>query len=209
MSILVTLLLILSTSSSYALSIVYKGQECKEDYPGTKVTGRIKESRFEVIEHIGDGVYKLNLTGGLPIIKMDGNLEFCIDSGASSLGYESNYDSNFFALRKQSNEAVGQFNGSNLVIQVNAIEIISVPRVDSEYFVASSSMHSHSILIIMRFFPEEQFFRVENIIHRQGYIFFLGGLTSFPWSPQESIVPNRNDKYHNHFVSNIDFVIEP
>lgn len=63
--ICITVFLVLS-NNNYAVEIVYDGQDCFNTVDDNDITatGLLIQSKFEVIEDVGQGMYRLRLTGG-------------------------------------------------------------------------------------------------------------------------------------------------
>lgn len=159
--------------TSYALSITYTGDECKENRPFTESSGSLRTSKFEVIENAGDGDYRLRLTGGLPLFGTL-NLTYCIDNGDVSLGHEAVVENDLVVTRKFENDAAAYFNNGLLVITVSSLQVTDDSLIDGNGTVFSSVVEPHSFTLIMQYQPERNSFRLLRTIHKEGVITSIG-----------------------------------
>ena len=78
---------LLLQNNVYAIAIVYNGFECLNATNANDITstGIPVQSKFEVIEDVGEGIFRLSLTGGIPRI-VNNNQNVCIDN-ATAIGF--------------------------------------------------------------------------------------------------------------------------
>jgi hypothetical protein len=84
-ALVLTLSLFLLPGGVFATSIVYNGFGCLNSVSVNDPTpdNTPVQSKFEVVDDTGDGVYRLNLTGGIPRFIND-NHNVCIDNATVS-----------------------------------------------------------------------------------------------------------------------------
>ena len=117
----VAIFFILFSAVASATSIVYNGFECQNSFdPNDPTPSQVPvQSRFEVVEDRGDGVFIVHLTGGLPRLA-NGNVTACIDS-ETAIAYAGIPERDGIPLRLDSIDATAYFNGKELIITVNSI----------------------------------------------------------------------------------------
>ena len=112
----------LDHSNAYAISIVYQGFEClsavNTEDPAPN-NGTLVQSRFEVIEDSGDGIYRLNLTGGIPRF-VSNDRTVCIDR-ATAIGYSGIPEVDGLPQPLDAVDATGYFDGDELIIVINSL----------------------------------------------------------------------------------------
>lgn len=109
------------SGNAVAVSIVYNGLKCQNATSATDPTPlEIPiQSRFEVVEEVGGGLFRLSLTGGLPRF-INNNQNVCIDSD-TAIGFSGIPALDGLPQRLDAIDATGYFDGQNLVITVNSI----------------------------------------------------------------------------------------
>lgn len=199
----ICILLSLISGEVFGLSIVYRGQSCQHSMsdPLTNQTtlNNPIESRFEVIEDNGNGMFRLRLTGGLAVFVVRRNcsaadpecttqIHGCVDIG-NGIGDEvitenKNQpvapDVSTVVTPKQSNEAIGYFNGQQLVISIHSLHALSNQKgaINSEDNTFSSSwVNPIANTLIFKYIPETSSFKLEQIIQKKGTVFSTGNTT--------------------------------
>lgn len=177
-SSVVSLLLLLTASSVFATSIVYHGFACqnpsKDDVSTPSATPL--DSRFTVDTDIGNGLYRVILTGGIPRTNGD---DICIDS-ETSMGFEGlALSAGVFGgepptplTRKTSIDGVAHFNGSNLIISINSIYSDQSGHIirSQNGAVASSIIKPVSNTLILKYDISRNAFVLENVIRNSGFV---------------------------------------
>jgi len=178
-----------------AQAINYQGFEClnPNDKEDATPTDSPVESRFEVSDNLGDGFYRLKLTGGLPRF-VNGNQQVCIDS-ATAIGFIGTpevVNQGGLPLRLESIDATAYFNGHDLVIVVNSLYTdLSQSRGTFSSF-STSRVQPVTNIIFFEFDGKNESFALRNIIHNKGLVHTsgsTGSLTPFI----ETIVPSFAD----------------
>ncbi len=116
------LLNFLLQSDVFGLSITYEGFECQsaiDTEDPTPDRAALVQSKFEVIEDSGGGVYRLRLTGGIPRFGSN-NRNVCIDK-ATAIGYSGIPDIDGLPQPLDSIDATAYFNGQELIIVVSSM----------------------------------------------------------------------------------------
>lgn len=178
-----------------AQAITYQGFDClnpinKEDATPADST---VESRFEVFDNLGDGLYRLKLTGGLPRF-VNGNQQVCIDSDTAIgfIGTPELVNQGGLPLRLDSIDATAYFNGHDLVIVVSSLYTdLSQSRGTFSSF-STSRVQPVTNTIFFEYDGHNESFILKKIIHNKGLIHTsgsTGSLTPFI----ETIAPSFAD----------------
>ena len=106
---MLTFFSLLLQNNVYAIAIVYNGFECLSatNANDTTSTAIPVQSKFEVIEDVGEGIFRLSLTGGIPRL-VDNNQNVCIDN-ATAIGYSGIPDADGLPKRLESIDATAYF----------------------------------------------------------------------------------------------------
>ncbi|GKS69937.1 hypothetical protein W03_19410 [Nitrosomonas sp. PY1] len=158
-------------SNVFAIAIVYDGIDCFNVTNDSDVTasGLPVQSKFEVIEDLGQGMYRLNLTGGIPrFVDSSGNV--CIDHVAA-LGYFASGGPDFTIPPQplESLDATGYFNGHELVILVNSIVTdFSAGKGSFNSFHTSRVQTISNMLIFdYNYNPQQSFFTLKRLVRNK------------------------------------------
>jgi hypothetical protein len=210
--LLITVLFMVPAGHVWALSIKYDGFECQNavNVSDPVPSGIPVQSRFEVIEDAGDGLFRLSLTGGLPRFIND-NQNICIDS-ATAIGFSGVPAVDGLPQRLDAIDATGYFNGQDLIITVNSINTdLSARRIASTEF-TTSNVRPISNTLIFEYNPQASLFKLKKIIHNSGYIHTSGATNSItPFF--ETVLPIFGDgETDQHKIltplPNIEYILE-
>jgi len=209
----VALFAVLFSANAFALSLIYEDAfECRDDpapevlaglphTPNTISTSVGITSEFKVKQDLGGGLFIFELVGGLPRI-IEGDSSACIESD-SAIGYETPTgeiaprDSGSIiglAERVFSIEAMGYFDGKQLVININAITSSASPQVDGVGLVIGSRIEPNSFTLIFEFDPVKTSFKLKKYMRNTGSIIVFSG--------HESASKAEPDVYHESIFSN-------
>ncbi|SFE99474.1 hypothetical protein [Nitrosomonas sp. Nm166] len=176
----------------FGTAIVYNGFECRSAISANDITPTDipVQSRFEVIEDVGDGVFRLSLTGGIPRF-INNNPNVCIDS-ATAIGYSGIPDVDGLPKRRESIDATAYFNGRELVIVVSSMFTdLSARREPLSSFNTSLILPITNTLIF-QFNPQAFLFSLKKIIHNRGFTHTSGATNSIiPF--RETVLPSFNE----------------
>lgn len=133
-SFLLVMLLTFSSPSVHALSLVYEGFLCQlGSYERSQWVG---QSRMEVLSYKGDGIYELEITGG--IINIDNDP--CIDTNLSTIK-----SSGQPFKPAQTVTATAYFDGVTLVITVSRYtSVLNADVFPNQYQYISSIVHTNN-----------------------------------------------------------------
>ena len=108
----------LGQSNVWGLSLTYAGFECLNPIDANDLTPTEIpiQSRLEVIEDLGGGMFRLSLTGGIPRF-VNNSQNVCIDN-ATALGYSGIPALDGLPKQLESIDATAYFNGKDLVIVI-------------------------------------------------------------------------------------------
>lgn len=213
-ALVLTLSLFLLPGGVFATSIVYNGFGCLNSVSVNDPTpdSTPVQSKFEVIDDAGDGVYRLNLTGGIPRFVND-NHNVCIDS-ATVLGYSGIPDLDGLPRPLESIDATAYFNGQDLMIVISSLYTdLSAQRNPLSSFTTSRiSAFTHTL--ILEFNPQSSSFGLKKVIRNRGLTYTIGStnlITTFPFL--ETVLPSFNETAQDKPriltpVSSIEFVLE-
>ncbi len=177
----------------HGIAIVYDGFECLNPTNANDITpnsSNLVQSKFEVIENVGEGMYRLNLTGGIPRFVSTSN-NVCIDS-ATAIGYSGIPEVDGIPKRLTSIDATAYYNGRNLVIVISSmVTDLSARNVPFLPF-SSSRISTITNTLIFEFNPQASLFNLEKIIRNQGFTHTSESTnTIFPFL--ETILPSFNE----------------
>ena len=192
LKILVALFFILYSAVTSATSIVYNSLECQNSLnPNDPTPSTISiQSRFEVVEDRGGGVFIVHLTGGLPRF-INGDTSTCIDS-ETAIGYAGIPQRDGIPLRLDSIEATAYFNGQELIITVNSIHTDLSGRNLTFSNFTTSQIRPNSNTLIFDYDEQSLTFKLKKLIRNRGFIHISGATASItPFL--ETIIPSFND----------------
>lgn len=120
-ALVLTLFSFMLQSNAFGISIVYSGFECLNavDTNDSTPKGIPVQSKFEVIQDAGDGIYRLSLTGGIPRFN-NNNHDVCIDN-ATAIGYSGIPAVDGLPQPLEAINATAYFNGQTLIIVVSSL----------------------------------------------------------------------------------------
>lgn len=208
-ALVLTLSLFFLQGNVFATSIVYNGFECLNIVNANDPTpdSTPVQSKFEVIDDAGDGVYRLNLTGGIPRFVND-NYNVCIDS-VTVLGY-SGIDG--FLQPLGSIDATAYFDGQDLMIVISSLYTdLSAQRNPFSSF-TTSRISAFTNTLILKFNPQSSSFSLKKVIRNRGLTYTSGSTNSItPFL--ETVLPAFNETAQDKPkiltpASNIEFVLE-
>lgn len=211
-SLLLTLLLILLHGHASGTSITYQGFKCLNavDAGDSTLSSIPVQSKFEVIDNIGHGIYRLSLTGGIPRI-VDNSAKVCIDS-ETAIGYSGIPELDGIPQPLEAIDATAFFNGKDLVIVVSSIYTDLSARRNPLSSFSTSLIFTFTNTLILEYFPDASIFNLKKIIHNRGFTQTNGSTSSItPFF--ETILPSFNEKVRDKPkvltpVVNIEFVLE-
>lgn len=190
--LMVVLVSFLFQENVFGIAIVYNGFECRSAISANDITPTDipVQSRFEVIEDIGDGVFRLSLTGGIPRF-VNNNPNVCIDS-ATAIGYSGIPDVDGPPKRREFIDATAYFNGRELVIVVSSMFTdLSARREPLSSFNTSRILPITNTLIL-QFNSQASLFSLKKIIHNRGFTHTSGATNSIiPF--RETVLPSFNE----------------
>ncbi len=200
------------SGNALAVSIVYNGLKCQNatDANDPRPLEISIQSRFEVVEDVGSGLFRLSLTGGLPrFVNNDQNV--CIDSD-TAIGFSGIPALDGLPQRLDVIDATGYFNGQDLVVIVNSINTdLSAGRTNFSGFTTSIVLPISNTLIFEHD-PQTLTFKLTKIIHNRGFVRTSGATNSItPFL--ETILPifgDTNENKHKILIplSNIEYILE-
>lgn len=210
--ILVIALLAALSGNVFAVSIVYNGLKCQNAVNANDPTPAetAVQSRFEVVENVGGGMFRLSLTGGLPRFT-NNNQNVCIDSD-TAIGFSGIPALDGIPKRLDAIDATGYFDGLNLTIIVNSIHTdLSAGRNAFSGF-TTSIVRPVSNTLIFEHNSQAAIFKLIKIIHNRGLVHTSGSTNSLtPFF--ETVLPIFEDTEKSQHkiltpVSNIVYILE-
>lgn len=190
--ICITVFLVLS-NNNYAVEIVYDGQDCFNTVDDNDITatGLLIQSKFEVIEDVGQNVPPA-LDGGIPrFINNSGAV--CIDH-VTALGYfgSGSPDLTLPPQALETVDATGYFNGHELIILVNSIVTdFSAGRGAFSTF-NTSRVQTISNTLIFDYNPQQSLFALKKLVKNKSFTQTSGTANStFPF--RETLSPSSNN----------------
>lgn len=211
--ILAVTLLVALSGNVFAVSIIYNGLKCQNAVNANDPTpsGTPIQSRFEVLENVGSGMFRLSLTGGLPRF-INNNQNVCIDSD-TAIGFSGIPAVDGIPRRLDAIDATGYFDGSDLIIIVNSIYTdLSAQRNAFSGF-STSIVRPISNTLIFEHNPQTSIFKLIKLIHNRGFVQTSGAINSLtPFF--ETVLPifENNTEESEHKIltplSNIEYILE-
>lgn len=155
---------------SHGLSFIYDGFECVGDAsPGTTK----KQSRFEVIEDMGSGAYRIIFTGGLPLFSSGAGP--CV---GNAFGVETTETSDGKQVKKSDAQAMAYFTGSHLIITLTTLNSYGDGQVIGGMLVMSSIVYPQTYTWIFEFVPETISFKLIRNIAIMDTVSSMGSVES-------------------------------
>jgi hypothetical protein len=207
-----TLFSFLFQNNAFGIAIVYNGFECLNAINASDITssGIPIQSRFEVIEDAGDGMFRLSLTGGIPRLA-NNNSNVCIDS-ATAIGFIGIPEVDGLPRRLESIDATAYFNGQDLIIVINSLFTDLSARREPLSSFSTSNILTITNTLILEFNSQASLFNLKKIIHNRGFVNTRGFTNSIiPF--RETILPSFNDVPQDKSriltpISNIEYRLE-
>jgi hypothetical protein len=191
--IVIIISLYLAHGAAWGVSIVYDGFQCLNSTNPDDPTpqGTPVQSRFEVIENAGDGLYRLRATGGIPRF-INNNSAVCIDS-ETSLGYSGIPAIDGLPQPIASANATAHFNGHDLIVVINALHTdLSFARTPFSSF-NTSRIFAYTYTLIFAFNPSTSQFVLRKSVRNRGYTQTSGSTNStIPFL--ETVLPSFNNE---------------
>ncbi|WP_394809341.1 hypothetical protein [Nitrosomonas sp.] len=206
-----TLFSFLLQSNVFGISIVYNGFECLNAVDTNDPTpkGTPVQSKFEVIEDAGDGVYRLSLTGGIPRF-INNNHDVCIDN-ATAIGYSGIPTVDFLPQPLESINATAYFNGQELVIVVSSLYTDLSARRNPFSSFNTSLIFAFTNTLIFEFNPQASSFSLKKVIRNRGFT-NTSGSTNSTTPFFETVLPSFNEEVQDKPkiltpLANIEFLL--
>ncbi|MEK7778758.1 MAG: hypothetical protein AAB293_01615 [Pseudomonadota bacterium] len=178
----------------FATAIVFDGLDCFNTTNDSDVTTTelLIQSKFEVTEDLGQGMYRLSLTGGIPrFVNTNGSV--CIDH-VIALGYFASGSLDFTISPQQleSLDATGYFNGHELIILVNSIVTDFSAGRDAFTSFHTSRIQTISNMLIFdyNYNPQQSFFSLKRLIRNKSQTQTSGFANTLPF--HETLFPSTN-----------------
>ena len=210
--VMLTLFSFLVQSNVFGIAIVYNGFECLNATNANDITSTAIpiQSKFEVIEDVGEGIFRLSLTGGIPRF-VNNNQNVCIDN-ATAIGFSGIPEADGIPRRLESIDATAFFNGQVLMIVVSSMFTDLSARKIPLLLFSTSQIFPYTNTLIFEFNPQASLFSLKKIIHNRGFThtdestnvvvpFLETVLSSFNEVPKDRpriLTP----------ISNIDYILE-
>lgn len=186
------LLFLLLQSNVFGLSITYKGFECQsaiDTEDPTPDSATSVQSRFEVIEDSGGGVYRLSLTGGIPRF-VDNDRTVCIDK-ATAIGYSGIPDIDGLPQPLDSIDATAYFNGQELIIVVSSMYTDLSARSYPLSAFSTSLIFTFTHTLVFKFNSPTSSFSLTKLFRNRGFTKTNGSTNSItPFF--ETVLPSFN-----------------
>lgn len=190
-ALIVIISLYLAHGAAWGISIVYDGFQCLNSANPDDPTpqGTPVQSKFEVIENAGDGLYRLRVTGGIPRF-INNNNSVCIDNG-TALGYSGIGEVDILPSPLDSANATAYFNGHDLIIIVNAVVTDLTQRRLPLSIFYTSRIFAYSYTLILEFNAHTSQFSLKKMIRNRSYTQTNGSTNSItPFF--ETVLPSFN-----------------
>ncbi|QOJ22516.1 MAG: hypothetical protein HRU78_01705 [Gammaproteobacteria bacterium] len=189
---LLVLLSFLLQGNVFALSIAYEGFECQsaiDTEDPTPASGTSIQSRFEVTEDSGGGVYRLSLTGGIPRF-VNNDHTVCIDK-ATAIGYSGIPEVDGLPQPLDSIDATAYFNGQELIVVVSSIYTDLSARRNPFSSFNTSLIFTFTNTLIFKFNPTTSSFTLTKLFRNRGFTQTTGSTNSItPFL--ETVLPSFN-----------------
>lgn len=189
----ITLFSFFLNSNVFGISIIYDGFECLNAVDTNDPTpkGAPVQSKFEVIQDVGDGIYRLSLTGGIPRF-INNNHDVCIDS-ATAIGYSGIPAVDGLPQPLESINATAYFNGKELMIVVSSLYTDLSARKNPLSSFNTSLIFAFTNTLIFEFDPGTSSFHLKKVIRNRGFTNTSGSTNSItPFL--ETVLPSFNDE---------------
>lgn len=175
-----------------AQSIVYQGFKCSSPVNANDPapTNIPVESRFEVVEKLDSGMFRLRLAGGLPRF-VENDQRICIDSDTAIgfIGTPESITTGGLPLRLDSIDATAYFNGYELVIVISSIYTdLSQSRGTFSSF-STSRIQPITNTLLLDYDQATGIFELKKVIHNKGFV-QTSGSTGLLMPFIEIIVPS-------------------
>ena len=199
-------------SNVFGTSIVYNGFECLNAVDANDPTpkGAPIQSKFEVMQDAGDGIYRLSLTGGIPRF-INNNLDVCIDN-ATAIGYSGIPAVDGLPQPLESINATAYFNGQVLMIVVSSLYTDLSARKNPLSSFNTSLIFAYTNTLIFEFNSGASSFRLKKVIRNRGFTNTSGSTNSItPFL--ETVLPSFNDEVQDKPKiltpqANIEFLLD-
>lgn len=199
-------------SHALGLSIVYDGFSCLSAVDSNDPTPTITpiQSKFEVIEDAGEGIYRLSLTGGIPRF-VNNNQNVCIDS-TTAIGYSGIPAIDGLPRQLEFIDATAYFNGKELMIVISSMYTDLSARSNPFLPFTTSSVFALTNTLIMEFNPNLSSFSLKKVLRNRGFT-QTNESTNLIAPFQETVLPSFNETVRDRPkiltpVSNIDFFLQ-
>ena len=210
-ALVLTLFSFLLQSNVFGISIVYNGFECLNAVDTNDPTpkGTPVQSKFEVIQDAGDGIYRLSLTGGIPRF-INNNRDVCIDN-ATAIGYSGIPAVDGLPQPIESINATAYFNGQELMIVVSSLYTDLSARRNPFSSFNTSLIFAFTNTLIFEFNPRASSFSLKKVIRNRGFTNTSGSTNSItPFL--ETVLPSFNDEVQDTpkvltLVAKIEFLL--
>ena len=211
-ALVLTLFSFLLQSNVFGISILYNGFECLNAVDTNNPTpkGTPVQSKFEVIQDAGDGIYRLSLTGGIPRF-INNNRDVCIDN-ATAIGYSGIPSVDGLPQPLESINATAYFNGQELMIVVSSLYTDLSARRNPFSSFNTSLIFAFTNTLIFEFNPRASSFSLKKVIRNRGFTNTSGSTNSItPFF--ETILPSFNDEVQDKPkiltpIANIEFLLD-
>ncbi|MDP1935449.1 MAG: hypothetical protein Q8K47_11310 [Nitrosomonas sp.] len=192
-ALVLTLFSFMLQSNAFGISIVYSGFECLNavDTNDSTPKGIPVQSKFDVIQDAGDGIYRLSLTGGIPRFN-NNNHDVCIDN-ATAIGYSGIPAVDGLPQPLEAINATAYFNGQTLIIVVSSLYTDLSGRRNPFSSFNTSLVFAFTNTLIFEFDPRASSFSLKKMIRNRGFTNTSGSTNSItPFL--ETILPSFNDE---------------
>ncbi|MBX3640023.1 MAG: hypothetical protein KF888_05850 [Nitrosomonas sp.] len=149
-NLLIVFLLYLITNNVFALSIVYDGFKCEDESSTSAVSA---QSRFTVAQDLGNGNYKLWLSGAF----LDYEEKFCLKSLDTIFTEQE-----ILQFHKAPIEAIASFNGDVLVVSYGTIARNPDSALDDPFLFADISF-PRAYTLIFDYEPSRRVFKLRSV----------------------------------------------
>ena len=211
-ALVLTLFSFLLQSNVFGISIVYNGFECLNAIDTNDPTpkGTPVQSKFEVIQDAGDGIYRLSLTGGIPRF-INNNRDVCIDN-ATAIGYSGIPAVDGLPQPIESINATAYFNGQELMIVVSSLYTDLSARRNPFSSFNTSLIFTFTNTLIFEFNPRASSFSLKKMIRNRGFT-NTSGSTNSTTPFFETVLPSFNDEVQDQPkvltpIAKIEFLLD-
>lgn len=195
--LIIFLVLIFASGLSYGMSFVYDGFECEGSQSPSAIP---KQSRFEVIEELGNGAYRILFTGGLPLFS--NSTGPCV---GEVFGVETSSASQGKHVNKSDLQAMAYFTGSQLVISTHIMTAYGQGEITENGLFKSSMLTPQAFTWVFDFIPETTSFKMIRNFESRATFLSMGVVSSAEVIETiKSSVPTTSTP-----VSGVEFRLEP